>query len=177
MCPRTRSLPELSHVGDRHTSGRSMGASQTRPGPPADLRLRWHQLERSLGEICVLLKVSRPDETIRVLTTVLCFLILEIWAEEQNWLDWSGELQPSHKTFKLPRCSLKALMWNLDACVCVFLQYYPLPPHFAKDNTSFYKVMSDDRGYKHLHYVNGVSFLLFWDMRISELRRANDNEM
>lgn len=73
-----RSLPELSHVGDRHTSGRSMGASQTRPGPPADLRLRWHQLERSLGQICVLLKVSRPDETIRELTTVLCFLILEI---------------------------------------------------------------------------------------------------
>ncbi|XP_056610955.1 dipeptidyl peptidase 4 isoform X1 [Triplophysa dalaica] len=34
-------------------------------------------------------------------------------------------------------------------------RYYPLPPQFAKDNTSFYKVMSDDRGYKHLHYVNG----------------------
>lgn len=53
-----RSLPELSHMGDRHTSGRSMGASQTRPSPPADLRLRRHQLERSLGEILVPMKVS-----------------------------------------------------------------------------------------------------------------------
>ncbi|XP_051998021.1 dipeptidyl peptidase 4 [Xyrauchen texanus] len=34
-------------------------------------------------------------------------------------------------------------------------RYFPLPPYFAADNMSFYKVMSNDNGYKHLHYVNG----------------------
>uniref|UniRef100_W5KRR4 Fibroblast activation protein, alpha n=1 Tax=Astyanax mexicanus TaxID=7994 RepID=W5KRR4_ASTMX len=32
-------------------------------------------------------------------------------------------------------------------------RYSPLPPYFAADNSSFYKVMSDTKGYKHLHYV------------------------
>uniref|UniRef100_A0A3P8VVB8 Fibroblast activation protein, alpha n=1 Tax=Cynoglossus semilaevis TaxID=244447 RepID=A0A3P8VVB8_CYNSE len=31
--------------------------------------------------------------------------------------------------------------------------YVPLPLFFAEDNLSFYKVMSDSRGYKHIHYV------------------------
>ncbi|KAF7709621.1 dipeptidyl peptidase 4 [Silurus meridionalis] len=32
-------------------------------------------------------------------------------------------------------------------------RYNPLHPYFAADNSSFYKVMSDVNGYKHLHYV------------------------
>ncbi|XP_018597172.1 dipeptidyl peptidase 4 isoform X2 [Scleropages formosus] len=32
--------------------------------------------------------------------------------------------------------------------------YSPLHPFFAADNTSFYKIMSDSNGYKHIHYVN-----------------------
>uniref|UniRef100_A0AAR2J2N7 Uncharacterized protein n=1 Tax=Pygocentrus nattereri TaxID=42514 RepID=A0AAR2J2N7_PYGNA len=36
-------------------------------------------------------------------------------------------------------------------------RYNPLTPYFAADNSSFYKVMSDPKGYKHLHYVKGVS--------------------
>lgn len=31
--------------------------------------------------------------------------------------------------------------------------YVPLPLFFTEDNLSFYKVMSDTRGYKHIHYV------------------------
>ncbi|XP_058478935.1 dipeptidyl peptidase 4 [Solea solea] len=31
--------------------------------------------------------------------------------------------------------------------------YMPLPVFFAEDKLSFYKVMSDTRGYKHIHYV------------------------
>uniref|UniRef100_A0A8C9WRX4 Dipeptidyl peptidase 4-like n=1 Tax=Scleropages formosus TaxID=113540 RepID=A0A8C9WRX4_SCLFO len=38
--------------------------------------------------------------------------------------------------------------------------YSPLHPFFAADNTSFYKIMSDSNGYKHIHYVNAVSVLL-----------------
>ncbi|XP_026866021.2 dipeptidyl peptidase 4 [Electrophorus electricus] len=34
-------------------------------------------------------------------------------------------------------------------------RYIPLPPYFAADNTSFYIVMSDAEGYKHIHYVKG----------------------
>lgn len=33
----------------------------------------------------------------------------------------------------------------------------PLPLFFADDKLSFYKVMSDTQGYKHIHYVKDVS--------------------
>uniref|UniRef100_A0A8C2B3B5 Fibroblast activation protein, alpha n=1 Tax=Cyprinus carpio TaxID=7962 RepID=A0A8C2B3B5_CYPCA len=33
--------------------------------------------------------------------------------------------------------------------------YFPEAPYFAANNMSFYKVMSNDKGYKHLHYVDG----------------------
>lgn len=33
--------------------------------------------------------------------------------------------------------------------------YVPLPLFFAEDKLSFYKVMSDSKGYKHIHYVKG----------------------
>ncbi|KAJ8253351.1 hypothetical protein GJAV_G00211970 [Gymnothorax javanicus] len=37
-------------------------------------------------------------------------------------------------------------------------RYAPLFPYFAVDNMSFYKVMSDSSGYKHIHYVtSGVA--------------------
>uniref|UniRef100_A0A8D3CX04 Fibroblast activation protein, alpha n=1 Tax=Scophthalmus maximus TaxID=52904 RepID=A0A8D3CX04_SCOMX len=35
--------------------------------------------------------------------------------------------------------------------------YVPLPLFFAEDNLSFYKVMSDPQGYKHIHYVKNVT--------------------
>uniref|UniRef100_A0A8C6PRE3 Fibroblast activation protein, alpha n=1 Tax=Nothobranchius furzeri TaxID=105023 RepID=A0A8C6PRE3_NOTFU len=36
--------------------------------------------------------------------------------------------------------------------------YTPLPLFFAEDNLSFYKIMSDSKGYKHIHLVkNGVA--------------------
>uniref|UniRef100_A0A671QFG8 Dipeptidyl peptidase 4-like n=1 Tax=Sinocyclocheilus anshuiensis TaxID=1608454 RepID=A0A671QFG8_9TELE len=31
-------------------------------------------------------------------------------------------------------------------------RYFPAAPYFAANNMSFYKVMSNDKGYKHLHY-------------------------
>ncbi|XP_066542738.1 dipeptidyl peptidase 4 [Hoplias malabaricus] len=34
-------------------------------------------------------------------------------------------------------------------------RYNPLPPYFTSDKSSFYKVMSDADGYKHLHFVKG----------------------
>uniref|UniRef100_A0A9J8ALV0 Fibroblast activation protein, alpha n=1 Tax=Cyprinus carpio carpio TaxID=630221 RepID=A0A9J8ALV0_CYPCA len=36
------------------------------------------------------------------------------------------------------------------------LTYFPAAPYFAANNMSFYKVMSNDNGYKHLHYVEAV---------------------
>uniref|UniRef100_A0A672ILD4 Dipeptidyl peptidase 4-like n=1 Tax=Salarias fasciatus TaxID=181472 RepID=A0A672ILD4_SALFA len=35
--------------------------------------------------------------------------------------------------------------------------YMPLPIFFAEDDLSFYKVMSDAKGYKHIHHVKDVS--------------------
>lgn len=36
-------------------------------------------------------------------------------------------------------------------------QYVPLPIFMAEDKLSFYKVMSDTQGYKHIHYIKDVS--------------------
>nr|XP_023695700.1 dipeptidyl peptidase 4-like isoform X1 [Paramormyrops kingsleyae] len=36
-------------------------------------------------------------------------------------------------------------------------QFSPLPPFFTVDNISFYQVMSDTQGYKHIHYVNAIT--------------------
>uniref|UniRef100_A0A8C3QZT2 Dipeptidyl peptidase 4 n=1 Tax=Cyanoderma ruficeps TaxID=181631 RepID=A0A8C3QZT2_9PASS len=33
--------------------------------------------------------------------------------------------------------------------------FQPSVPHFAPDNSSYYKVFSDTAGYKHIHYING----------------------
>uniref|UniRef100_A0A8C2B3G5 Fibroblast activation protein, alpha n=1 Tax=Cyprinus carpio TaxID=7962 RepID=A0A8C2B3G5_CYPCA len=38
--------------------------------------------------------------------------------------------------------------------------YFPEAPYFAANNMSFYKVMSNDKGYKHLHYVDAVSIIV-----------------
>uniref|UniRef100_A0A8C6VXT9 Fibroblast activation protein, alpha n=1 Tax=Nothobranchius furzeri TaxID=105023 RepID=A0A8C6VXT9_NOTFU len=35
--------------------------------------------------------------------------------------------------------------------------YTPLPLFFAEDNLSFYKIMSDSKGYKHIHLVKNVT--------------------
>uniref|UniRef100_A0A803W1T1 Dipeptidyl peptidase 4 n=1 Tax=Ficedula albicollis TaxID=59894 RepID=A0A803W1T1_FICAL len=34
-------------------------------------------------------------------------------------------------------------------------RFQPSVPHFAPDNSSYYKVFSDSAGYKHIHYING----------------------
>lgn len=83
-------------------------------------------------------------------------------------MGWTGEfMQQSHKTFKLSWFQLKMLPWNLitNNGLCFPSQYFPSAPYFAANNKSFYKVMSNVNGYKHLHYVNAVSNVLL----ISEL--------
>lgn len=47
-------------------------------------------------------------------------------------------------------------LFGSDDNICIF-QYVPLPLFFAEDKLSFYKVMSDTQGYKHIHYVKDVS--------------------
>ncbi|MGH0163417.1 UNVERIFIED_CONTAM: hypothetical protein FKN15_004453 [Acipenser sinensis] len=36
-------------------------------------------------------------------------------------------------------------------------RFQPLEPFFAADNISFYKIYSNEEGYKHIHHVNGTS--------------------
>ncbi|XP_015264090.1 PREDICTED: dipeptidyl peptidase 4 [Gekko japonicus] len=35
-------------------------------------------------------------------------------------------------------------------------RFQPSEPYFAFDNTSFYKILSDEEGYKHIHYINST---------------------
>lgn len=80
-------------------------------------------------------------------------------------MGWTGEfMQQLHKIFKLSRFTLKMLPWNLliHNGLCFSSQYFPSAPYFAANNMSFYKVMSNDNGYKHLHYVNAVSNVVFF---------------
>lgn len=54
------------------------------------------------------------------------------------------------------------LLWNFTfRGLCFPSQYFPAAPYFAANNMSFYKVMSNDNGYKHLQYVEAVSNVLF----------------
>lgn len=43
----------------------------------------------------------------------------------------------------------------------------PLPLFFAEDKLSFYKVMSDTQGYKHIHYVKDVSIFQLYLSKIN----------
>lgn len=52
-------------------------------------------------------------------------------------------------------------MYHYNVLLCFFPQYVPLPLFFAEDKLSFYKVMSDTNGYKHIHYVKDVSVASF----------------
>uniref|UniRef100_A0A672P5U2 Dipeptidyl peptidase 4-like n=1 Tax=Sinocyclocheilus grahami TaxID=75366 RepID=A0A672P5U2_SINGR len=65
----------------------------------------------------------------------------------------------------LPRRQDSVLLqiYDYDEKKCKFEQksktgwvgrYFPAAPYFAANNMSFYKVMSNDKGYKHLHYVD-----------------------
>uniref|UniRef100_A0A8C1ELE8 Fibroblast activation protein, alpha n=2 Tax=Cyprinus carpio TaxID=7962 RepID=A0A8C1ELE8_CYPCA len=42
-----------------------------------------------------------------------------------------------------------------ETSVSLYKRYFEESPYFAANNMSFYKVMSNDKGYKHLHYVDG----------------------
>lgn len=53
----------------------------------------------------------------------------------------------------------------------------PLPLFFAEDKLSFYKVMSDTNGYKHIHHVKDVSiipctFILIMSLVFSDLLKV-----
>uniref|UniRef100_A0A3B3ZSC2 Uncharacterized protein n=1 Tax=Periophthalmus magnuspinnatus TaxID=409849 RepID=A0A3B3ZSC2_9GOBI len=51
-------------------------------------------------------------------------------------------------------------LYEFDGSSWVEKQYVPLPLFFAEDKLSFYKVMSDSHGYKHIHYVKDVSSVI-----------------
>ncbi|KAL8183373.1 UNVERIFIED_CONTAM: hypothetical protein K2H54_038616 [Gekko kuhli] len=35
-------------------------------------------------------------------------------------------------------------------------RFQPSEPYFASDNTGFYKILSDEEGFKHIHYISGT---------------------
>lgn len=70
-----------------------------------------------------------------------------------------------------PRKFPKSLIVNslfdseYDNKISPFFQYVPLPLFFADDKLSFYKVMSDTQGYKHIHYVKEVSIFQLYSCK------------
>lgn len=48
----------------------------------------------------------------------------------------------------------------------------PLPIFFAEDKLSFYKVMSDTQGYKHIHYIKNVSGFFYSDLQLNQFLPA-----
>lgn len=48
----------------------------------------------------------------------------------------------------------------------LYFQYGPLPIFFADDKLSFYKVMSNTQGYKHIHFVKDVSIFKLYLCKI-----------
>lgn len=82
------------------------------------------------------------------------FPTAEIWAKEQDGLDRPREYQ---RWVDARGSSAVGQKYN----VSVWLQYGPLPLFFAEDQLSFYKVMSDTSGYKHIHLVKDVRMTSF----------------
>lgn len=68
--------------------------------------------------------------------------------EQRSKTGWIGHVSIS-------RCFVVG-EWSPLETLSVHLQYGPLPLFFAEDQLSFYKVMSDTRGYKHIHLVKDV---------------------
>uniref|UniRef100_A0A8C5I594 Dipeptidyl peptidase 4-like n=1 Tax=Gouania willdenowi TaxID=441366 RepID=A0A8C5I594_GOUWI len=44
-------------------------------------------------------------------------------------------------------------IYDYDGRGWIEKQYMPMPLFFTEDNLSFYKIMSDAKGYKHIHYI------------------------
>uniref|UniRef100_A0A8C7CU63 Fibroblast activation protein, alpha n=1 Tax=Oncorhynchus kisutch TaxID=8019 RepID=A0A8C7CU63_ONCKI len=66
--------------------------------------------------------------------------------------------------------------WNKNQVLVTSPQtlwYVPLQPMFAEDHISFYKVMSDTYGYKHLHRVKDVSILFLKVIVSSKSKSSN----
>lgn len=152
----------LGHLGDGRARRRAVADQGAELPGGADLRLRWEQLERGSGGMLRRTHAVTPDigfsahkSTLVWATTKLrLFLGVEIRAKEQDGLDRPREFQRSPPN----RCFVVGNLWHSEgwtSSLCLF-QYGPLPVFFAEDQLSFYKVMSDARGYKHIHLVKDV---------------------
>lgn len=152
----------LGHLGDGRARRRAVAGQGAELPGGADLRLRWEQLERGSGGMSRRTHAVRPDVGFSAHKSTLVwatkklrlFLGVEIRAKEQDGLDRPREFQRSPPN----RCFVVGKLWHSEgwtASLCLF-QYGPLPLFFAEDQLSFYKVMSDARGYKHIHLVKDV---------------------
>uniref|UniRef100_A0A8C2L7N8 Fibroblast activation protein, alpha n=1 Tax=Cyprinus carpio TaxID=7962 RepID=A0A8C2L7N8_CYPCA len=92
-------------------------------------------------EVVVPKSVGSGDHSLRTVTWV---------TDERQAVQW------------LPRRQDSVLLqiYDYDGTNWKETSYFPEAPYFAANNMSFYKVMSNDKGYKHLHYVDAVSIIV-----------------
>uniref|UniRef100_A0A8D2L350 Dipeptidyl peptidase 4 n=1 Tax=Varanus komodoensis TaxID=61221 RepID=A0A8D2L350_VARKO len=93
-------------------------------------------------EILLSLFISR-DHYLSVVTWV---------TDERICLQWLRRIQ----NFSILEICDYNITKNVSRKVKLVGLFQPSEPHFASDNSSYYKIMSDKDGYKHIHYINGT---------------------
>lgn len=166
----------LSDLGYRRTRRCAVAHEETESCGCADLQFRWTCLDRKAGichssgylsgyETATGFKITdREDyvdfcgQTVRCKRTNECLCLLQKF-EQTSKTGWVGHVS-FHQSFHV-FVSSSQLHLMCDNEMCFFHQYGPLPLFFAEDKLSFYKVMSDTQGYKHIHHVKDVSKINF----------------
>lgn len=95
---------------------------------------------------------SQPDPQVNSRLSHCIFFPLQKF-EQRSKTGWIGHVS----TRGVRR--VDASSWGSDPGthhLSVQFQYGPLPLFFAEDQLSYYKVMSDSHGYKHIHLVKDV---------------------
>uniref|UniRef100_A0A8C3R0L3 Dipeptidyl peptidase 4 n=1 Tax=Cyanoderma ruficeps TaxID=181631 RepID=A0A8C3R0L3_9PASS len=88
------------------------------------------------------------------------YLSVVTWVtDERICLQWLRRIQ---NFSVLTVCDFENATWSCPKVrkiwwenISLMFKFQPSVPHFAPDNSSYYKVFSDTAGYKHIHYING----------------------
>ncbi|XP_009082796.1 PREDICTED: dipeptidyl peptidase 4, partial [Acanthisitta chloris] len=104
-----------------------------------------------------LLEISPPEE----IKSVNHYLSAVTWVTDQRiCLQWLRRIQ---NFSVLTVCDFENGNWSCpqgkqlteESATGWIGRFQPSVPHFAPDNTTYYKVFSNAEGYKHIHYING----------------------
>ncbi|KAJ0070449.1 hypothetical protein NL108_010695, partial [Boleophthalmus pectinirostris] len=109
--------------------------------------------------LCSVTWVTDQRVAVQWMTRKQNYVIVQFYEfDGRSWVE-KQKFEQSSKTGWVGRVSFSQTRFEKHIFTSCFnsyfncLQYVPLPLFFAEDKLSFYKVMSDSHGYKHIHYV------------------------